>query len=150
MREVFHLCGRVRFPLVPRSRFLDVTLRSTKKTPPKFLLRERCVTSKKRLQGKLDSHRWVKNAVVSRSCPRSFSPGTPYPVLPSPKKQSGNEDTPWNLIFNDLYFIYYPTASLTTLFSAWRNCYMRGKNPYGTLGHRASHDIYFYFIIYLI
>ena len=150
MREVFHLCGRVRFRLVPRSRFLDVTLRSTKKTPPKFLLRERCVTSKKRLQGKLDSHRWVKNAVVSRSCPRSFSPGTPYPVLPSPKKQSGNEDTPWNLIFNDLYFIYYPTASLTTLFTAWRNCYMRGKNSYGTLGHRASHDIYFYFIIYLI
>ena len=132
----------------PRSRFLDDTPRSSKRTPPKVSFGERCVTSKKRLRGKLDSIGGLRMQLFLALAKRFFSRYS-LSSFALPPKKSGNEDAPWNLIFNDLYFIYYPRASFTTLFSAWRNCYMKGKNPYGTLAHRASHYIYFHFIIYL-
>ena len=57
------ITARKRLDSLPRSRFLDVTQRSPKRTAP--LLGERCVTSKKRLRGRLVPRQSTSNSAQS-------------------------------------------------------------------------------------
>ena len=148
MREVFHLCGRVWFQLVSLAAVFWMTHHAPpKELPQKFLLGS-VAWHPKTAARETRFHRWVKNAVVSSPCQEVFLPVFPIQFCPPPQKIRKRRSS---VEFDIQWFVFYLLSEsfVHNLVSAWRNRYMKGKNPYGTLAHRASHYIYFHFIIYL-